>query len=101
KVKGQIIPVEEIAINTVKHWLSGNLRFLDIENHITIFPKIRDGSHDLVELFQRFGKGEVPLANDTSFGVGYYPNSPIEKQVLEIEALLNNTLTKEKFPFIG
>lgn len=101
KVKGKIIPVEEIAINTVKHWLSGNLRFLDIENHITIFPKIRAGSHDLVELFQRFGKGEVPLANDTSFGVGYYPYSPIEKQVLEIESLLNNSFTKEKFPFIG
>lgn len=100
-VKGKIIPVEEIAINTAKHWLSKHLRFLDIENHITVFPKIRAGSNDLVELFQRFGKGEVPLANDTSFGVGYYPYSPIEQQVLEIESLLNNTFTKEKFPFIG
>ena len=100
-VKGKIIPVEEIAINTSKHWLSKNLRFLDIEKHITIFPKIRAGSNDLVELFKRFGKGEVPLANDTSFGVGYYPYSPIEKLVLEIESLLNNSFTKEKFPFIG
>lgn len=101
KAKGKIIPVEEIAITTAKHWLSKNIRFLDVEKHIHIIPKIRAGSNDLVELFQRFGKGEIPLANDTSFGVGYSPYSAIEKNVLDIETLLNNKSTKEKFPFIG
>ncbi|OGS71087.1 MAG: S-adenosylmethionine synthase [Flavobacteria bacterium RIFCSPLOWO2_12_FULL_35_11] len=101
EVKGNIIPVEEIAINAAKFWLSKNIRFLDVEKHISIIPKIRAGSNDLVELFQRFGKGEIPLSNDTSFGVGYYPYSPIEKNVLDIENLLNNKSTKEKFPFIG
>lgn len=101
EVKGKIIPVEEIAINAAKHWLSKNIRFLDVEKHISIVPKIRAGSNDLVELFQRFGKGEIPLANDTSFGVGYYPYSPIEKNVLDIETFLNSKSTKEKFPFIG
>lgn len=101
ELKGNIIPVEEIVINTSKHWLSKNIRFLDVENHISIIPKIRAGSNDLVELFQRFGKGEIPLANDTSFGVGYYPYSSIEKNVLDIENLLNDKNTKEKFPFIG
>lgn len=101
KAKGKIIPVEEIVITTAKHWLSKNIRFLNIEKHILIIPKIRAGSNDLVELFQRFGKGEIPLANDTSFGVGYYPYSAIEKNVLDIEILLNNRNTKEKFPFIG
>lgn len=101
EVKGNIIPVEEIVINTAKHWLSKNIRFLDVENHISIIPKIRAGSNDLVELFQRFGKCEIPLANDTSFGAGYYPYSSIEKNVLDIENLLNDKNTKEKFPFIG
>lgn len=101
EVKGKIIPIEEIAINTAKHWLSKNIRFLNVEEHISIIPKIRSGSNDLIELFQRFGKGEIPLANDTSFGVGYYPYSGIEKNVLDIETLLNNKSTKEKFPFLG
>lgn len=100
-VKGKIIPVEEIAISTAKRWISKNLRFLDSERHITVIPKIRAGSNDLVELFQRFGKGEVPLANDTSFGVGYFPYSPLEKQVLDMETLLNAAETKKIFPFLG
>ena len=101
EVKGNIVPVEEIAINAAKSWLSNNLRFLDVENHVRIIPKIRAGSNELVELFQRFGKGEIPLANDTSFGVGYYPYSSNEKKVLDLETLLNDKKTKEKFPFIG
>ena len=101
EVKGKIVPVEEIAINAAKFWLSKNIRFLDVENHIRIVPKISAGSNDLVELFQRFGKGVIPLANDTSFGVGYYPYSPNEKNVLDLETLLNEKNTKEKFPFIG
>lgn len=74
---------------------------MDVENHVRIIPKIRAGSNELVELFQRFGKGEIPLANDTSFGVGYYPYSSNEKEVLDLETLLNDKNTKEKFPFIG
>lgn len=101
EAKGKIIPIEDIAVQAAKHWLSNNIRFLDVEKHIHIIPKIRAGSNDLTELFQRFSKGEIPLANDTSFGVGYYPYSAIEKNVLDIEILLNNKSTKEKFPFIG
>lgn len=100
-VKGNSIPVEQIAIKATKQWLLTNIRHLDIEKHIEIIPKIRTGSNELVELFQRFGKGEIPLANDTSFGVGYYPYSSVEKNVLDLETLLNNKITKAKFPFIG
>lgn len=101
EVKGKIIPVEEIAISTAKNWLRNNIRFLDTEKHIIIIPKIRSGSDDLVELFQRFSNGETPLANDTSFGVGFYPYTFLEEKVLEMENLLNNKHTKELFPFIG
>ncbi len=101
EVKGKKIPVAEIAISTAKNWLRNNIRFLDTEKHIIIIPKIRSGSNELVELFQRFSNGETPLANDTSFGVGFYPLTFLEEKVLEMENLLNSKLTKERFPFIG
>lgn len=101
RIQGQVIPVEEIAIRIAKDWLGKNLRFVDVEKHIKIFPKIRTGSNDLVELFQRFGDGRIPLANDTSFGVAFFPFSFLEEKVLQIEKLLNSNTTKNLFPFIG
>jgi S-adenosylmethionine synthetase len=98
---GKSIPVDELAIATAKDWLKSNLRILDIEKDVRIIPKIRTGSQDLIELFQRFGKGEIPLANDTSFGVGYYPLSILEKKVLEIDHLLHHPKTLMRFPCIG
>ena len=100
-VEEKKIPVEEIAIETAKKWLKKNIIHLDSETGIQITSKIRRGSQDLVELFNRFGKGEIPLANDTSFGVGYYPTSILEKTIIEIETLLNSPKTKLKFPFVG
>jgi S-adenosylmethionine synthetase len=100
EVFGKNIPVEEIAIETSKKWLQENLRFLH-EMDVKINCKIRPGSSDLVELFSRFGKGEVPLANDTSFGVAYYPLSHTEQKVIDIEQLLNSKDIKEKMPYIG
>lgn len=101
EVKGKKMPVEEIAIDAAKNWLNKNIRFLDTESNVIVIPKIRSGSQDLVDLFQRFGAGQIPLANDTSFGVGFYPLSLLEEKVLAIEGLLNSVHTKEAFPFIG
>lgn len=101
QVHDKSVPVEEIAIQTAKDWLSKNIIHLHVETDIQIISKIRSGSIDLVELFNRFGKGEIPLANDTSFGVGYYPLSSLEDSILKIERLLNHPQTKVKFPFIG
>jgi len=97
----KIIPVEEIAIETSKKWFEKNIRHLDVSKDILISSKIRPGSADLVNLFNRFGKGEIPLANDTSFGAGYYPTSILENSIIKIEKLLNSQDTKNKFPFIG
>jgi S-adenosylmethionine synthetase len=99
--KERKIPVEEIVGNTVKNWIKKNLRFLDPEKDIRIVCRIGAGSQDLTELFQRFGKGEIPLANDTSMGVGFYPFTTLEQQVLQIEQLLNNVKTKQRFPWVG
>ncbi|MFO7719691.1 MAG: methionine adenosyltransferase [Gillisia sp.] len=101
RVEDKKIPVEEIAVETAKKWLKKNIIHLETKTGIQISSRIRMGSHELVELFNRFGKGEIPLANDTSFGVGYYPTSILEKTIIEIEALLNHPETKMKFPFVG
>ncbi len=95
------IPVEEIAVETAKKWIQKNIRHLDVSKGIDIVSKIRPGSTDLVELFNRFGKGEIPLANDTSFGAGFYPTTTLEEQIIAIEQLLNAPSTKNRFPFIG
>ena len=101
QIKDKKIPVETIAIETAKQWLRENIRHLGVEKDIKISSRIRAGSEGLVELFNRFGKGEVPLANDTSFGAGYYPYTNLESTILKIEQLLNEPLTKIKFPYIG
>lgn len=101
QVKDKKIPVEEIAMETAKKWLRENIRHLDVEKNVHVFSKIHPGSDDLVELFNRFGKGEIPLANDTSFGAGFFPNTFLEDTNIKIEELLNDRSIKNKFPFIG
>ena len=101
EVKGKSIPVDEIAIETARKWLQKSIPHLNIEKDIEIISKIRSGSTDLVDLFSRSGKVEVPLANDTSFGAGFYPISRMEKNIINIEKLLNSSLAKNKYSFIG
>jgi len=101
ELNGRKIPVHEIAGQAARNWLRNNLRFADVEKNVQITTKIRKGSNDLSELFQRFGKGEIPLANDTSFGVACYPYTLLEKNVLNIELLLNSKSVKKTYPFIG
>jgi S-adenosylmethionine synthetase len=43
----------------------------------------------------------VPLANDTSFGVGFAPYSKLERSVLNVAALLKSTLFRQEFPMAG
>ena len=99
---GKPLPVDELAIEVTKNWLSKNIRNLDPTKHVIITPKIRPGSKDLVELFERFAKkGEVPLANDTSFAVGYAPFDDIEKVVYYTEKFLNSEEFKKEHPYLG
>ncbi len=99
---GKPLPVDELAIEVAKEWLSKNIRNLDPNKHVIITPKIRPGSKDLVELFERFAKkGEVPLANDTSFAVGYAPFDDLERVVYNTERYLNSPEFKKEHPYLG
>lgn len=96
---GKVIPVHKIATEAAKEYLKKTVRNLDVENHITIDSKISQGSVDLRDVFNR--KGEVPSANDTSFGVGFAPFSDVEGMCLDIERTMNSDKFKEKFPGSG
>ena len=102
EINGKRLPVEELAMETAHKWLKENIPNLDITNHIIIYPKLKPGSKDLVELFERFQlKGEIPLANDTSFGTGYAPFDDIENIVYTLERKLNDREFKKEHPYVG
>lgn len=94
--------VQEFVQNVVEEWLSKNLRNLDPKKHVKVHAKLKPSSKDLVELFERFQRNkEVPLANDTSFGVGFAPFDDLERAVYQTERFLNDSKTKEEHPEIG
>ncbi len=102
EVNGKRLPVEDIAVDVAKRWIGDNIRNLDPEKHVVIKPRIKPGSRDLIDLFMRFQRRrEVPLANDTSFGVGFAPLDDLERVVLETERFLNSSEVKENHPEIG
>jgi len=55
------------------------LHALDAEQHVRIHAPIHPGSQDLLALFSRRDTGRIPLANDTSSGVGHAPLSALEE----------------------
>ena len=94
--------VQEFVQNVVEEWISENLKNLDPKKHVKVYAKLKPGSKDLVELFERFQKeGEVPLANDTSFGVGFAPFDDLERAVYQTERFLNSSEIKKEHPEIG
>lgn len=99
EIDGKKIPAIELAIEAAKTYLKENTRYLDVEKDVLFDSKISQGSRDLVDLFLRAPK--VPLANDTSFGVGFAPYSETERLVLETERLLNSKEYKAKRPEVG
>ncbi len=101
-INGKEFPVDELAIDVAHNWLKKHIRNLDFSKHIILQTRIKPGSKDLVELFDRFQtKGEVPLSNDTSFGVGFAPFSELENIVFHTEKLLNSDELKKEHPEVG
>lgn len=93
------IPVKDIAIKSAKEWIRKNLRFVDPERDIRFRTVLAPGSAELVDIFER--PGAVKPANDTSAAVGFYPLSPTEKIVLEMERYLNSKIFKKRYPETG
>ena len=79
----------QYLVRTVRHG-AGNFR---------VACEIRPGSADLQSLY---AAGErAPVANDTSFGVGFWPYSRLERTVLDAAALLRSDELRGRFPAAG
>ncbi len=100
-VDREIFPVHEVAIKAARDYLRKAVRHLDLEHHVVIDSRIGQGSVDLVGVFNKAKENPIPLANDTSFGVGYAPLSETERIVYETEKLLNSDEFKKKYPAVG
>jgi S-adenosylmethionine synthetase len=94
------IPVDIVATYATKEYLK-NVRNLDVERHVIVDSKLGKGSSDLLEVFKGKRKEgmnpEMPMANDTSFGVGHAPFSETESIAFNVEhQVMAEFRTKEK-----
>jgi S-adenosylmethionine synthetase len=90
EISGDLVPIEEIAVESARTWLKANLHALDHEQHVRIDPRIQPGSFDLRRLFSSGASRGIALANDSSIGVGHAPLSSLERLVLVIERQIND-----------
>jgi len=97
--RGEGIPVAELAVNSSRAWLKEHFRALDPIRHVTVHCLTRPGSASLASLAQ--DDSAAPLANDTSVGVGFAPETPLERAVRAVERRLNAPETKLLHPEIG
>lgn len=94
---GVEIPAEAVALSAAREYLDNTLADLDPDCDMIIDCKLGTGSSDLRDVFNR---KSVPIANDTSFGVGHAPFSELERITYNTERDLLTDL-KKKIPGIG
>jgi S-adenosylmethionine synthetase len=83
--QGEEIPVERLALEAARDYIDENFKVLSSED-FEFKPMIGETSTDLKAVFS----DEKPLSNDTSFGVGHAPLSPVERSVQSIEEQVRN-----------
>lgn len=83
------------ATQAARAYLAGALR--RGAEHFLIECDVRRGSRNLEATYA----GGLPAANDTSFGVGFWPYSPLERLVLDAAACLRSEELRARFPVAG
>jgi S-adenosylmethionine synthetase len=99
KYKGTKFPAETIALRAARDYLSEQFPELEYGTDVVVDVKLGEGSGDLQGVFDDEGR-RVPMANDTSFGVGHAPLTETEQVVLETERQLNGPYADEN-PAVG
>ncbi len=88
QVRGERIPLEELARASTRGWLEAHLPGLASERALRLHCEVSPGAQELVDLFERAER--APLANDTSCGCGHAPFSALETIVYEAERELSS-----------
>jgi S-adenosylmethionine synthetase len=103
---GQRFPVDTVALEAARDYLAETVPELEFGTDVVVDVKLGEGSGDLQEVFAE-SEGEdgpehrhVPMANDTSFGVGHAPLTETERIVLDVERRLNREYAGEN-PVVG
>ncbi|MCU4925191.1 methionine adenosyltransferase [Halobacteria archaeon AArc-dxtr1] len=96
---GELFPAETIALRAAREYLESEIPQLTYGEDIVVDVKLGEGSGDLQDVFGE-DEVQVPMANDTSFGVGHAPLSETEQIVLEAERRLNGPFAAEN-PYLG
>jgi S-adenosylmethionine synthetase len=97
--QGTRIPAETIALRAAREYFNERFPLIDFGTEVVVDVKLGEGSGDLQEVFGEDGK-QVPMANDTSFGVGHAPLTETERIVLEAERQLNGQYSVDN-PAVG
>ena len=87
---GEQLPVDSTALAAAREYLSEAIPELEYGTDVVVDAKLGEGSGDLQDVFGEETQ-EVPMANDTSFGVGHAPLTETETIVREAERALNTT----------
>jgi S-adenosylmethionine synthetase len=83
-----VLPVESTALAAAREYIETIIPELDVGTDVVVDVRLGEGSGDLQEVFGEDG-ATVPMANDTSFGVGHAPLTETERIVLNAERELN------------
>jgi len=96
---GERVPAETVALQAAREYLEETYPHLDVGSDIVVDVRLGEGSGDLKDVFGEDGEA-VPMANDTSYGVGHAPLTETERIVYNTERRLN-TVYAEENPEVG
>jgi S-adenosylmethionine synthetase len=99
KYNGQRLPVDSTAVSAARTYLRENIPALTLGTDVIVDVRLGQGSGDLKDVFGE-NNVEIPMANDTSFGVGHAPLTETEKIVQAVEMQLNGPYA-DNHPVIG
>ncbi|GAB3317905.1 methionine adenosyltransferase [Haloplanus salinarum] len=93
------LPVDSTALAAARDYLNEVVPELDFGTDVVVDVRLGEGSGDLQTVFGEDG-ASVPMANDTSFGVGHAPLTETERIVRDAEEYLNGPYADEN-PELG
>ncbi|MFB6081057.1 MAG: methionine adenosyltransferase [Haloferacaceae archaeon] len=103
KYAGKTFPVDSVALTAAREYLNERIPRLDVGTDVVLDARLGEGSGDLQVVFGDDADGgaggdertAIPMANDTSFGVGHAPLSETERIVLDAERRLNGEYARD------